>query len=94
MSALSDQYQYFHTASTTTGKNIVARPGKLHGITINNPGTTMTVTIADTTTTSGGTTIAAFSSPTVGSYIYDAMFNNGLAVIVGGTAGDITLSYA
>lgn len=80
------------TASTTT---ISANSGViLHTICINNIGTSMTVTVWDSLTASG-TQVAAITAVSGSAYyLYDVTLNVGLTVVVGGTPGDVTVTYS
>ena len=89
------RYGYTNMNSLTT-TNIKASAGVLHGITLNNPGTSWEVDIYDGNTTTAGTRIGTFRSPIRNiSVPYDMEFLTGLTIDAekGTTAGDLTVSY-
>ncbi len=78
--------------STNTTTNIKSGAGFLHRITVNNPGSSWTITVYDSTSGSG-TKLATITPSLVGSLEYDVEFTTGLTVVTSGTtAGDITVS--
>lgn len=70
---------------------LVTGPGVLHSVTVNTPDAGSTVELYDGTDDTG-TLLASIDSATGGTYVYDAAFTAGLAVVVTGTP-NITVAY-
>ncbi len=94
LNVASDMYTYTHINAngTTTAKT---GAGALGAITINNPGSSWTLTVYDNTTGSG--TQIAVITPVAGLIIglpYNVRFNTGLTIVAAGTtAGDVTIAW-
>jgi hypothetical protein len=89
----SPAYQY---TNITTNASTVAKagPGFLHSITINNIGTTETLTLFDNTSCAGGKIGTTGTITAQQTLVYDVNFLKGLCVTSAGTsAGDFTVSY-
>lgn len=89
-------HSYRHFSATNGAGTLLASggPGVLHTININAVGTAMTVTAYDGTDNTG--TVIAIVTTAAGSpypLLYDAIFNTGLFVVVGGTPGDVTITW-
>lgn len=81
-------YNYIATATTTVVK---ATPGVLHTITVTG-GTAGTIIVYDDAA-QAGTILASFTSTNaLRSYIFDAVFTNGLTIITS-AATKLTVSY-
>ena len=92
MAQASFEYAHISAAGSTllaSGSGHV-----LNTVVINNPGTTMTVAVYDALSAVAANQIAAIAATATTPYIYDVELGNGLFVVVGGTAGDITVTYA
>lgn len=80
------------TAATTVVK---ATATVFHGIVINKPGTTDTLTVYSNSAASG-TKVATITVATTAVFYgpYDTPCDSGLTVVSGGTAGDYTVLYS
>lgn len=79
-----------HVASNAT-TTVKQGPGVLERIVVNNPGSSWTCTVYDSTTGSGAV-IAALTPGSIGTLEFDAIFVNGLTLVTSGTtAGDLTV---
>lgn len=85
-------YVYNHQSANGT-TTIKSGSGTLHSVTVNNAGTTDTITLYDNTAGSG-TVIAVIGSSSEATFMYDIAFTTGLtAVIAGTTSPDVTFSF-
>lgn len=88
----SGGYSYNHQSANGT-TTIKSGAGTLHTVTVNNAGTTDTITLYDAITGSGAV-IAVIGSSGEATLTYDLAFSTGLtAVIAGTTAPDVTFTY-
>jgi hypothetical protein len=86
----SNSYAHITTNTTTTLRATgTGNFGILHSVTINNPGTTETITVND-----GATAIAVIVPTVTTTLLYDVTFTNGLNIVTAGTTpGDYTICY-
>lgn len=90
----STSYSYANI-TTKTDTVVKSSSGHLHGIIINKPGSSDTLTIYDNTSATGTKigTITVTASVNF-SFFYDCAFSTGLTITSGGTtAGDYTVIY-
>ena len=83
-------------AQNTGTATIKSSAGLLHGIVINQNGTSWEIEVYDGATTTAGTRIASIRSSSISdSFIYDVEFLTGLIIetVAGSTAGNLTVSY-
>jgi hypothetical protein len=80
-------------AANNTGVAVKGTAGVLRGLSVNTAGVTSTVTLYDGAST-GGTKLGTWASTTAGSWQFNITFSTGLfAVLAGGTAADVTITY-
>lgn len=92
VAASTGGYSFSHLAANGT-TTIKSGAGTLHTVSINNTGTTDTVTIYDNTAGSGSV-IAVIGSSVETTLKYDLAFSTGLTVVIAGTtAPDVTFTY-
>lgn len=91
----SDDFYTYTNINTNTTTAIKSGAGSLAYLTVNNPGSTWTITVYDNTTGTG-TKIATITAINglINTNTYKVKFNTGLTVVTAGTtAGDITVSW-
>ncbi|MDE2105751.1 MAG: hypothetical protein KGL39_51480, partial [Patescibacteria group bacterium] len=80
-------------SANNAGDQVKTGAGVLQGLTINTAGTTSSVTLYDGLSTAG-VKLATISSVAQGALTFNIAFTTGLfAVLAGGAAADVTLSY-
>lgn len=87
-------YSYHHLATNSASDVVKSGAGRLHSITVNDPGSAWSITVYDNTSASG-TVIAVLAPSSPMPFTYDVAFGTGLTLKTAGTTpGDLTVAYA